>query len=202
MIARVLAAGFLLFLAGCASTPQPRFYALSASGTASTLSGSASTGASAASAISVSVGPVSVPALVERPQIVVSTGPNQVRLDDLNRWAAPLQDNLSEVIAQNLLGLLGAAQVSSFPKMPAADAQYRVAVELQRFESVPGTEALLEATWTVLRKKDRVTQTGRTRVREAVKDGSYEALAAAHSRAAGRLSEDIARAIRALDART
>jgi hypothetical protein len=53
---------------------------------------------------------------------------------------------------------------------------------------------------TVLRKRDRVTQTGRTRVREAVRDGSYDALAAAHSRAAGRLSEDIARAIRALDA--
>jgi uncharacterized lipoprotein YmbA len=189
MIVRCLAAGALFFLAGCASTPQPRFYALSA----------ASAPSSASSALSVSVGPVSVPAALDRPQIVVSTSPNQVRLDELNRWAAPLQDNLSEVIAQNLLGLLGAAQVSSFPKMPAADAQYRVAVELQRFESVPGTEALLEATWTVLRKKDRVTQTGRTRVREAVQDASYDALVAAHSRAAGRLSEDIAQAIRALD---
>jgi uncharacterized protein len=199
VISRSLAAGFFLFLMGCASTPEPRFYALSA---VPAPSGAALTPSTASSALSVSVGPVSVPAALERPQIVVSTGPNQVRLDELNRWAAPLQDNLSEVIAQNLLGLLGAAQVSSFPKMPAADAQYRVAVELQRFESVPGTEALLEATWTVLRKKDRLTQTGRTRVREAVQDGSYDALVAAHSRAAGRLSEDIAQAIRALDART
>jgi len=190
MIFRALAAGFLLFLAGCASTPQPRFYALSATPAP----------AIATSGLSVSVGPVSVPALVERPQIVVATSPNQVRLDELNRWAAPLQDNLAEVIAQNLLGILGTPHVSAFPKTSAADAQYRVAVELQRFESVPGTAALLDATWTVLRKKDRVTQAGRTQVREAVQDGSYDALVAAHSRAAGRLSQDIAEAIRALDA--
>jgi uncharacterized lipoprotein YmbA len=198
MIARSLAAGFFLLLAACASTPDPRFYALSAlPAPASTSSGGASTSSIAAS---VSVGPVSVPAALDRPQIVISTGPNEVRLDDLNRWAAPLQDNLAEILAQNLLGLLGTPHVSVFPKMPAADAQYRVAVEVQRFESVPGTAAVLEATWTVQRKKDRTTHAGRTRVREPVQDASYDALVAAHSRAAGRLSEDIAQAVRALDA--
>jgi hypothetical protein len=44
-----------------------------------------------------------------------------------------------------------------------------------------------------------MAQTGRTSVRETVQDRSFEALAAAHSRAAGRLSKDIAEAIRALD---
>jgi uncharacterized lipoprotein YmbA len=184
-----LSAGFFFFLAGCASTPEPRFYALSATPAP----------AGAASAVSVSLGPVSVPAVVDRPQIVVSRGPNRVSLDELNLWAAPLQDNLAGVIAQNLVGLLGTPRVSTFPKMPGADAQYRVAVELQRFESTPGTAALLDATWTVRRMKDRVTQAGRTEVREAVQDGSYDALVAAHSRAAGRLSEDIAQAVRALD---
>jgi uncharacterized lipoprotein YmbA len=190
VIPRAVTVGFLFFIAGCASTPQPRFYALSATPASS----------AAASSVSVSVGPVSVPAALDRPQIVLSTGPNEVRLDDLNRWAAPLQDNLAEIIAQNLLGLLGTPNVSLFPKMPAADAQYRVAVEVQRFESVAGTAAVLEATWTVLRKKDRATQAGRTRAREPVQDASYDALVAAHSRAAGRLSEDIAQAVRALDA--
>jgi uncharacterized lipoprotein YmbA len=200
MAARFLAAGFLLLLAACASTPEPRFYSLSAlPAPAFTSSGGAST-ASMASTASVSVGPVSLPAALDRPQIVVSTSANEVRLDDLNRWAAPLQDNLAEVIVQNLVGLLGTPHVSVFPKMPAADAQYRVAVEVQRFESAPGTAAVLDASWTVLRKKDRTTQAGRTHVREPVQDASYDALVAAHSRAAGRLSEDIARAVRGLDA--
>src|SRR4051812_46208147 len=119
---RSLALGFFLFLPGCASTPPPRFYALSA---APAPAGAASTPSAAASALSVAVGPVSVPALVDRPQIVVSTSPNRVRLDEGNRWAAPLQDNLSEVIAQNLLGILGTPHVSAFPGAAAADAQYR-----------------------------------------------------------------------------
>jgi len=66
-----------------------RLYTLSASSPA----------AEATLDISVSVGPVSIPAAVDRPQIVVATAANQLRLDDFNRWASPLQENLSSVIA-------------------------------------------------------------------------------------------------------
>ena len=55
--------------AGCASSPVTRFYTLSA----------AAAPAATSSQLSVVVGPVSVPAVVDRPQIVVTTGPNQVR---------------------------------------------------------------------------------------------------------------------------
>ena len=53
------------------------------------------------------VGPVSVPAVVDRPQIVVTTGPNQVRLDEFNQWASPLQNNIARVVAENLVAMLG-----------------------------------------------------------------------------------------------
>jgi hypothetical protein len=46
--------------------------------------------------------------------------------------------------------------------------------------------------------RDGFVQTHRTSVREPVQDDSFEALAAAHSRAAARLSQDIAEAVRAL----
>jgi uncharacterized protein len=51
----------------------------------------------------------------------------------------------------------------------------------------------------VRRVKDGKQQTGRTTVRESAAEKGYEALAAAHSRAAARLSQDIAGAVRALD---
>lgn len=188
MIFRPLLLGVLFFMVGCASTPQPRYYTLSALAPAST----------SASSVSVSVGPVSVPAVVDRPQIVVNTGANQVRLDDLNRWAAPLQDSLSTVLSENLAGILGTPGVTVFPRESRADAQYRVAVDVQRFESTPGVSAVMEATWVVRRAKDGTARTGRTSVREPVQDGSFDALAAAHSRAAGRLSADIADAVSVL----
>ena len=57
---------------------------------------------------------------------------------------------------------------------------------------------LLDAVWTVVRTKDGKSQTGRTTVRESTSDGSFDALAAAHSRAVGRLSQDLANAVREL----
>lgn len=175
--------------AGCGSTPASRFYTLSANATPATTP----------SNLSVAVGPVSVPAVIDRPEIVVSTGANEVRLEEFNRWAAPLQDNLLRVIAENLAAILGTPRVTLFPQTLSADAAYRVAIEVQRFESMPGKSTTLDAVWTVRRTKDGKTQAGRTDVPETVKDSSYATLAAAHSRAVARLSQDIADAIRALE---
>jgi uncharacterized protein len=174
--------------AGCMSSPA-RFY---------TLSATAAPGA-ATSRLSVAVGPVSVPSAVDRPQIVVSTGANQVAFDDFNRWASPLQDNLARVIAENLVVMLGTPRVTLFPQTLNADVDYRVQIEIRNFESAPGKSALLDAVWTVRRAKDGKTETGRTSVREKFDDIGYDALAAAHSRGVARLSQDIADAVRTLD---
>ena len=171
--------------AGCATTPPSRYYTLTATTAVPVKS----------SVIAVSVGPVSVPSLVDRPQIVVTIGPNAVRLDEFNRWASTLQDNFSRVIAENLVAILGTSRVTRFPQMSSADADYSIAIDVQRFESVPGKSAMLDAAWTVRAMKAGTAQTGRTHVREAVGDDSYEALAAAHSRALARLSQDIAEVI-------
>lgn len=177
-----------ILAAGCAS-PASRFYTLSATPAP----------AATSSNLSVAVGPVTVPASVDRPQIVVTMGPNQVRLDEFNRWAAPLQNNIARVVAENLVGLLGTPRVATSPQTLSGDADYRVAIEVQSFESAPGEAATLDAVWTVRRTKADKSQTGRTTVREPASEQGYDALAAAHSRAVARLSRDIADAVRALD---
>ena len=174
-------------LASCSSSPS-RFYTLSATATAST----------AASKLSVAVGPVSIPAAVDRPQIVVSSSANQVSLDDFNRWASPLQDNIARVVADNLVALLGTSKVTLFPPGLNTEVDYRVTIEVRNFESAPGKSAALDAVWTVRRTKDGKTETGRTSVREPAKEG-FDELAAAHSRGVARLSQDIADAVRTLD---
>jgi uncharacterized lipoprotein YmbA len=93
--------------------------------------------------------------------------------------------------------MLGTPRVTQFPQGADANAEYRVAIEVQRFESVPGESATLDAVWTVRRMKDGQARTGRTTIREPVQDAQFDALAAAHSRAVARLSQDIAGAVRA-----
>jgi uncharacterized lipoprotein YmbA len=178
----------VILAAGCASTPS-RFYTLSA----------ATEPAAASSDLSVVVGRVSMPAVVDRSQIVITTGPNQMQMDEFNLWASPLQDNISRVVVQNLVAMLGTPRVTLSSQTLSADAGYRAVIEVQSFESTPGEAATLNAVWTVRRMKDGRTETGRTTVREAVQAKGYDALAAAHSRAVARLSQDIADAVRALD---
>jgi uncharacterized protein len=176
---------FVGLVEGCGSTPPSRFYTLSAAG------GTAKN----SSDVSVAVGPVSIPAVVDRPQIVVNIGPNQVRLEEFNRWAAPLQNNIARVVAENLAQMLGTPRVISAVQTLTVDADYRAAIDVQSFQSAPGEAAMLDAVWTVRRTKDGKAETGRTTVRETVQEKGYDALAAAHSRAVARLSRDIADAV-------
>lgn len=193
MMSRIVAVAVLCVLAGlttgCASTPASRFYTLSA----------ASGPAAPSSALSIAVGPVTVPAVVDRPQIVVSMGPNQVRLEEFNRWAAPLQNTIARVVADNLVLMVGTPRVFSAVQTSSVDADYRAVIDVQSFQSAPGEAAILDAVWTVRRTKDGKVETGRTTVRETVQEKSYDALAAGHSRAIARLSSDIANAVRALE---
>jgi len=188
---RRLASCILLFAlvagSGCAS-PRSYFYTLNSAAKPVT------TGAD----YSVSVGPVSVPAAVDRPQIVVRLAPNQVAIDEFHRWASPLQDAIARVVAENLAATLGTPHVTVYSQPTAAGARYRVLVDVLRFESAPGEVATLDAVWTVRSTKDGSTRSGRTTASEPVPDREFTTLAAAHSRALGRLSEDLAGAIRAL----
>lgn len=185
MMRRIAFVALLALVAGCASPPS-HFY---------TLTAAAATAAPVRSDLSVAVGPVSVPASVDRPEIVVTEGPNQVRLEEYDRWASPLQDEISRTVAENLVSMLGTPHVTQTPQTLSADAGYRVLIEVQRFDSTPGQSGELDAVWTVRRAKDGRSRSGRTTVREPITGAGYDALAAAHSRAIARLSQDIADAV-------
>ncbi len=178
----------VVLAAACASTPASRFYTLSA----------AATPVAGSSDLSVAVGPVSVPAIVDRPQIVVRTSPNEVRLDEFNRWASPLGNDIARVAAANLVAMLGTPRVTVASAAAGTDTDYRIAIQVQRFESALGEAATLDAVWTVSRSRDGKSQTGRTTVREPSPESGYDALAAAHSRAIARLSRDITDAVQSL----
>jgi uncharacterized protein len=179
----------VVLAAGCASDPT-HYFTLTPTATATVTP----------SKLSIAVGPVTVPATVDRAQIVVSnSGSNQLTFDEFNRWASPLQDNLARVVAEDLVVFLGTPRVTLFPQTVATDVDYRVEIEVRNFESSPGHTAALDAVWTVRRVKDGKAQTGRTSAREPLQDSGYDALAAAHSRAIAAMSKDIADAILALD---
>lgn len=188
-LARWLAAALVALAAGgCGTSTPPHFYTLDSTATADA--------ATPAAAYGIMVGPVSVPASVDRPEFVVQVAPNRVAIDEFNRWAEPLAEGIAHTVARDLAALLRTPDVAVAPFANFAPA-YRVTINVQRFDSRPGDSVLVEAVWAVRRAADGNTRSGRTVAREVVDGKGFDALAAAHSRALGYLSEDIAAAIRA-----
>jgi len=172
--------------AGCSTAPA-RFYSLASTATAD--------GTPATSA-AVMVGPVTIPASVDQPEFVVQVAPNRVEVDEFNRWVAPLNDAIARAVAGDLVVLLGTPEVAT-AQLANFTPDYRVTIDVQRFESIQGGAALVEAVWTVRKTAGGETRSGRTVAREPVQGQGFDALAAAHSRAIAKLSADIAAAIRA-----
>jgi hypothetical protein len=133
---------------------------------------------------------------VDQPQFVVQVAPNRVEVDEYNRWVAPLGDSIARVVAGDLAALLGTPDVATAPLANFAP-DYRVTIDVQRFESIQGEAAILDAVWVVHKADSGARRSGRTVARESVQGEGFEALAAAHSRAVAQMSGEIAAAIRA-----
>ena len=175
----------MALLVACASPPS-RYY---------TLSRAQERQLQSASSAGVAVGPVTIPESVNRPEMVLLVGPNRVALDEFNRWAGPLQADIQRVIMENLAQLLGTVRMTRYPQGAITSPDFRVEIDVLRFELAPGDASFLDALWTVRGKSEKAVKTGRTTLREPVTGESYDALVAAQSRALGTLSRDLAETI-------
>ena len=177
----------IALLAGCASSPQASFY---------TLSATAPPRPATVATFSVAVDAVVLPALVDRPQLVLRQDDNRVALDEQHRWAEPLRNGLGLVLAENLSRLLGQRQVVAYPHGTGIDPDYRVQVDVQGFELQSGGTATLDAVWMVRARAGGASKAGRTQAHEPT-GTTLETAVAAMSRAVGTLSADIAGAVQA-----
>ena len=99
-------------LASCgtfSAQPDPsRFFTLSPRLAAKDTGGSSEQTAR----LSVGIGPVSVPAYLDRQELVTRIGQNQLRLSERDRWAEPLSENIARVVSQNISALLRADRIA------------------------------------------------------------------------------------------
>lgn len=177
-------------LAGCSRSPRVMFYTLSTAAAPEAPSPSPSI-------VSVAIGPVTIPDRVDRPQLVVRTSANQVDILETHRWAESLKSEIPRIIAADLDILLKPAQVSAYPQNAGLDADFRILVDIQRFEMTAREGVTLDALWTIRRTDGGVSKTGRSVVSEPAGTAGYDALVAAQSRALTAVSRDLAQALRA-----
>jgi len=142
---------------------------------------------------SIAITSLRLPELVDRPQLVLRQGDTQVDISDNHQWAQSLKSEILDSLSRLLAQESGARRVSQSGQLGAGDAQIKVAVEITRFESIPGKEAILEAKWKIQGKGDAPAKTGQTLVRKpATGTAPYDALVTAHRQALTQLAREIA----------
>jgi len=180
-----------LFGTGCFGSKPTHFYMLSsiAPDQATALE---STGASRV----IAVGPVSIPDYVDRPQIVIRDNANQVELAAFDNWAGALSDMVPRVLLDDVSAQLPGDHVVPFPQGGAAVFDYRVAVQISRFDVTRAGEATVTASWRVWDRsgtKTRLTASATTR--GAALGTTYQDRVAALSQAVSDLAAEIVRSL-------
>jgi uncharacterized lipoprotein YmbA len=143
----------------------------------------------------VDVLPVQVPAQVDNAQWVVRQPDATLLVLEQDRWASPLPDEVRGAVVERLASRWGAVDVRAVGLPPAA--VWRVRIDVQRFESIPGREARLEAAWSVslpasaAPPRDAWTLVCRSVFVDAVADGGVAALAAGQRHNVTKLADAI-----------
>lgn len=120
---RGLVAGWLVSVA-CASSPEPQFYTLFPDRGSTRASGP----------MEVQLRRPGLPSYLDRPQIVRHEQRGQLEFSGAARWAAPLEDMVGGILAQNLAQRLPEASVYTESGAISSSPDAVVEIEIQRFE--------------------------------------------------------------------
>jgi uncharacterized protein len=196
-IMRLLALGVMaLLVAGCAGSPPVNLYTLAAVGlpAADTVPHSPAV---------VAVGPITLPDYIDRPQIVTRKSAYQLELAAYDHWAAPLYDMLPRVLVEDVALRLPSDRVVAFPQVSDASFDYRIAVDVSRFDVDAGGQATLAARWQLYaRSTPRALQIAEDVLQRPAEGEGYGAYAASLSGVIADLSERIAKAVSSAPAPT
>jgi uncharacterized lipoprotein YmbA len=174
-----------LLISGCAQ-PGKSFYVLTANGPAPSGGG-----------IGIGVGPITLAEYIDRPNLVVQQGPNQLAVSEDNRWAGDLSASIARVTAANLGREMKTGNVRTYPWQRDEEIDYQVTLDIRQLHSEADGYAVIEAGWRAYSLPDRKLKASRTFVgREPLAADGYAAMVAAQSRLLSRLAGDIAAGLR------
>ncbi|WP_329741004.1 PqiC family protein [Dyella sp. A6] len=174
-------AALAVMLAACASAPMHYYTLIAPAGSQSPVGAQAP--------FRFALLPVTIPAQVDQPQLVVRQNAQGVAMLDDHRWIAPLGDEIRGALSADLARDLHTQDVSG---LPAGDKPVlRIKVDVRRFDSDPGQYALVEAAWSVHDLKNGAVLACTSRIEKPVGRG-FDALVAGHQQALTALAGRIA----------
>jgi uncharacterized lipoprotein YmbA len=175
----------VLLLTGCAETPATHFYVLEP------LANKAINSVSNKKH-SIGVGPLTIPSLLERQQMLSQRGSNKVKLAEFHQWAEPLKNAILQVTTKNLTVLNTNKVFYSYPWSAYGNVDYRLIIDISRFDSNNDKTAVLEANWAIMSEHNhKVIYNGHSLFTKPLTDNSYSSLAKTLSVLLNEFSEQV-----------
>jgi len=191
----------LVSCAGVSDTTQ--YYALDRAAGSSSRAGSTeskpgistspSTEARTAS-VTIGVGPVIIPAYLDRTEIVTRTAADRLEISMFHRWAEPLADSIARTVAEEIAAGVPTERILAFPwrGVVGRTIQYQVVVAVVRFDGRLGGDVTLDTRWRILGRDGDELMFKRSTMIEAATGPGYEPMVAAMNRALVTLGREIA----------
>ncbi len=126
----------------------------------------------------IGIGPLSLPALLDRRGMVTRAENNSVHIAEFDQWAAPLSNNVIAVLGKNVATLQPNAVIRTYPWSVYGDVDYRVIIDISRFDARLGKSVNLEASWAIMEEKNHtIVRNGQTTLEQPLNEASYSSAA-------------------------
>lgn len=199
LITTAILGAVMALLWGCASTTQPsKFYVLSA-----LTQPEATTQVSTSNAdMLIGIGPVTLPAYLNRSQIVTRTSENELKLAEFHLWAEPLKKSISRVLMESLSNLLNTNRIVIYPWRSSIGVAYQITLDVVRFDVGSDGDAVMNVYWAVYGKDGKEELLKKKSIfRESAGSKDYHSIVAAQNRTLMEFSREIASTIKKIHPR-
>ena len=188
MVLGLVLGGWAVTVSGCGSSPSIRYYQLS-----SNPSSDVQQVANVEKRLPiVGIGPVNIPSYADRLHLVTRAGPHELDVKEFDRWAEPLESDVSRVLVENLNKIFSGEQVAIVSWDGSLPTAYQVQVDVTRFDFEKNGKASLSARWTIVgRHAPDILALKTSHYSQVRQSDDYASMVAAMSQNLASLSQEI-----------
>ena len=127
---------------GGGSIGDTRFYSLSTP---------VVTSADNSNTLSIGIGPVEIPRLLNRPQIVSRKDNTEIIIAEDHQWGGSYKEELIKALTDNFSSLLKTERIEEYPWKSSFKPSYQVRIDIESFDGEVNKSVILNARWRLVK---------------------------------------------------